>query len=64
MLYLHIGDIDMDNRKHNKSTTVEVEKSNVKDYGNDPFFVKKSNNSKAFLEEKGFPRDLIQKLKS
>ncbi|MBL1408195.1 hypothetical protein [Sphingobacterium faecale] len=54
----------MDNRKYNKSTTVKVKKSNVKDYGNDPFFVKKSNNSKAFLEEKGFPGDLIQKLKS
>lgn len=61
---MHKGNKAMDNRKHNKSTTVEVIKSNVKDYGNDPFFVQKSNKSKMFLEEKGFPRDLIQKLKS
>jgi len=27
----------------------------VKDYGNDPFFVKKSNASHKFLEEHGFP---------
>lgn len=27
----------------------------VKDYGNDPFFVKKANQSQKFLEKQGFP---------
>jgi hypothetical protein len=30
--------------------------SKVKDYGNDPFFVKKANDSKSFLEKHGFPK--------
>ena len=33
----------------------------VKDYGNDPFFVKKAEESKAFLEKHGFPKDLLLK---
>ena len=33
----------------------------VKDYGNDPFFVKKAAESKAFLEKHGFPKDLSLK---
>jgi hypothetical protein len=32
----------------------------VRDYGNDPYFVKKANDSKKFLEEHGFPEDLIK----
>lgn len=31
----------------------------TKDYGNDPFFVKKAADSKAFLEKHGFPKDLL-----
>lgn len=31
----------------------------VKDYGKDPFFVKKAKQSKAFLEKHGFPQELI-----
>jgi hypothetical protein len=34
-------------------------KARVKDYGNDPFFVKKAEESKAFLEKHGFPKDLL-----
>ncbi|HMI65862.1 MAG TPA: hypothetical protein VK517_07510 [Cyclobacteriaceae bacterium] len=30
----------------------------VKDYGNDPYFVKKAKESKAFLEKHGFPKQL------
>ncbi len=30
----------------------------VKDYGNDPFVVKKVKESKAYLEKYGFPREL------
>jgi hypothetical protein len=33
----------------------------VKDYGNDPFFVKKAEESKAFLESNGFPTGLVNK---
>ena len=35
--------------------------SKVKDYGNDPFFVKKAEESRIFLEKKGFPKDLLLK---
>ena len=33
----------------------------VKDYGNDPFFVKKAKESKKFLEEHGFPNQTLSK---
>lgn len=33
----------------------------VKDYGNDPFFVKKAKESKEFLEKHGFPKELVKK---
>lgn len=35
--------------------------SEVKDYGNDPFFIKKANESKDFLEKHGFPKELMKK---
>jgi hypothetical protein len=35
--------------------------SDVKDYGNDPFFIKKANESKTFLEKHGFPEELMKK---
>ena len=43
--------------------TIQVD-SNVKDYGNQPYFVKKANKSKAFLDKHGFPKDLLQKRKA
>jgi len=33
--------------------------SEVKDHGNDPFFIQKANESKAFLEKHGFPEELL-----
>lgn len=33
----------------------------VKDYGNEPLFVKKANESQAFLEKHGFPEELLKK---
>jgi hypothetical protein len=33
----------------------------VKDYGNDPFFIKKAQDSKEFLEKHGFPKELLEK---
>jgi len=38
--------------------------SNVKDYGNHPFFVDKAKKSKAFLDEHGFPKELLNKKKA
>ena len=35
--------------------------SKVMDYGNDPFFVKKTEESKAFLKKHGFPKELLFK---
>lgn len=35
--------------------------NNVKDYGNQPFFIGKANQSKAFLDQYGFPKDLMKK---
>lgn len=32
--------------------------SQVKNYGNDPFVIKKMKESKAFLEKYGFPKEL------
>jgi len=50
---------------HNKISkdTIQVD-SNVKDYGNQPYFVKKANKSKIFLDKNGFPKDLLQKRKA
>ena len=33
----------------------------VNNYGNDPYFVKKANESKIFLEKHGFPKELLNK---
>ena len=33
----------------------------VKNYGNNPYFVKKADESKAFLEKHGFPKELLDK---
>jgi hypothetical protein len=35
--------------------------SKGKDFGNDPFFVKKAKESKAFLEKSGFPESAPKK---
>jgi len=33
----------------------------VKDYGNDPFVLRKTKQSKEFLEKHGFPKELVNK---
>lgn len=33
----------------------------VRDYGNEPYFVKKAAESKQFLEKHGFPKELLAK---
>ena len=42
------------NVKVSKPRKATVSKS-VKDYGNDPFFIRKANDSQKFLEKNGFP---------
>jgi hypothetical protein len=36
----------------------------VRDYGNHPYFVKKADDSKKFLEEHGFPEDPRRSMKN
>lgn len=38
--------------------------TNMRDYGNDPFFIKKANESKEFLDKHGFPDELKRILNS
>ncbi len=47
------------NKKVKKGTNENTQQ--VRDYGNDPFFVKKANKSKDFLEKHGFPKELMDK---
>ncbi|MBT1700810.1 hypothetical protein KK083_28220 [Fulvivirgaceae bacterium PWU4] len=42
----------------------QVKRTAVRDYGNDPFFVKKAEKSKAFLEKNGFPEALLNRKKA
>ncbi len=49
------------NNKDQKPKINAIISSDVKDYGNDPFFIKKANESKAFLEKHGFPEELMRK---
>lgn len=44
--------------KSNENKKEKKQPDRVRDYGNDPYFVKKANKSKAFLEKHGFPSDL------
>lgn len=44
-------------RKNNAKSIISKE---VKDYGNDPFVLKKARESKEFLEKHGFPKELLR----
>lgn len=49
----------MNKTKNNLSETPKVIiSSSVRDYGNDPYFIKKADESKIFLEKHGFPKGL------
>lgn len=50
--------------KNNGNKKVKNQPNQVRDYGNDPYFVKKANKSKAFLEKHGFPNELLNKTSS
>lgn len=45
-----------ENKQQKKGSSKAVVNSCVRDYGNEPFFVKKANDSKWFLEKHGFPK--------
>jgi len=47
------------NKKEQKAVSGNIKP--VRDYGNDPYFVRKANKSKAFLEKHGFPKELMDK---
>jgi len=49
-------------KKIAKSNAIVSDK--VKDYGNDPYFVKKAEESKAFLERNGFPKEFIPRIQN
>ncbi len=44
-------------KKHiQKGSSKAIVNSSVRDYGNEPFFVKKANDSKEFLQKHGLPK--------
>jgi len=46
-------------KKTARTKTRGIVSDKVKDYGNDPYFLKKARESKVFLEKHGFPKELI-----
>ena len=49
------------NNKKQKGNTKAIVDPKVKDYGSDPFFVKKANESKQFLDKHGYPKAFQQR---
>jgi hypothetical protein len=51
------------NKRPNRTKKSEksVVSKKVRDYGNEPLFIKKANESQAFLEKNGFPEELLKK---
>ena len=45
-----------ENKHSQKVSSKAVVNSTVRDYGNEPFFVKKANDSRQFLQKNGFPK--------
>jgi len=43
------------NKKSNKKSHIVTVDKNMKDYSNDPFFVKKTEEAAAFLKKHGLP---------
>ncbi len=50
------------NRKKNirKRIVKDIISNEVTDYSKDPFFIKKAEESQKFLEEHGFPEELLK----
>jgi len=50
-----------ESKKPIKYQKKDGENSVVRDYGNDPYFVKKADDSQKFLEKHGFPKDIYSR---
>jgi hypothetical protein len=48
--------MNRENKHVRKVASKAVVNSAVRDYGNEPFFVKRANDSKLFLEKHGLPQ--------
>lgn len=46
-------------KKQNNKKPFKRKSGKINDYGNDPFFVKKGEESRSFLEKRGFPKELL-----
>lgn len=57
----HYITTDKEIRRKERKFVLLPQAFKTKDYGKDPFFVKKAAVSKAFLEKNGFPKDLLAK---
>ncbi len=51
----------LEQRKVPKANISAKISNDVKDYGKDPVFVKRADESKAFLEKNGFPKELLKR---
>jgi hypothetical protein len=49
----------MKNKKDKSISSARKRAKRVTDHGNDPFFVKKAEESRVFLEKHGFPKELL-----
>ncbi len=48
-------------KKHYPAVKINAKIDNdMKDYGNDPYFIKKNQESQAFLKKNGFPEELLR----
>jgi|HubBroStandDraft_1064217.scaffolds.fasta_scaffold46391_5 hypothetical protein len=54
-----LSDANKEQIKSKPSRTKRAKK--IKDYGNDPFFIKIAEDSRAFLAKHGFPKELLTK---
>lgn len=48
-------------KRSNRAKSKIANTKKPRDYGDDPFFVKKAKDSKAFLEKNGFPKEILEK---
>ena len=53
--------IPANNKRSKKSAAQKKTSPRVGDYSNDPYFEKKAEESKAFLEKHGFPAEVMKK---
>ncbi|WP_157278803.1 hypothetical protein [Olivibacter sitiensis] len=52
----------MSHKKEKQEKDIIV--ADMRDHGNDPYFINKARQSKAFLDKHGFPKELLKERKS